>query len=564
MKKLLSIVLILSWAMLPNFSHAEAQLLIDRLKQEGMLIPEAEGIFNNEDKQSENNSPPSPVITPDASTASVTPQQKITLSPRSGTERPSENELKQLKRKLSQAQAELQMLTKKYRALTASQPQPLPELVESFRDENKQLQQQLMAAEKQITENTRRYEKQASELSAQVEALNAKVASSKLANTQIIVEQSTLDQQRKKLADRDMEIAQLTAKLTESERQSHDLTARLNSAEESASNQSKKITQLETQTQDAAKQNAALALSVKEAAAEKITLEKQRRELADNNKANTRLETQLAEAGKLQDKVIKERDEARLKLIELEKAVTQSQDEKAQSVKRFATLQTQYNTASSELDKAKHSALSLKEDSSAEARVNYASGVYYATRMRYEMKVIENAGYKFSAKALQQGMKDKLNGTLQISEEEVGKILTTLDRKVGEINNKDSERNKQKSDQFVAQAAKAKGAEKAANGVVYQVLKKGAVPLLSPNDVIRFKLNEKISTGKVISTGEIRTGQVGRLPDLMQQGVRRIGVGGKVKMIVPWQLAYGEEGIPGTIPPGVASELTIEVTGITQ
>jgi FKBP-type peptidyl-prolyl cis-trans isomerase FkpA len=100
------------------------------------------------------------------------------------------------------------------------------------------------------------------------------------------------------------------------------------------------------------------------------------------------------------------------------------------------------------------------------------------------------------------------------------------------------------------------------SGVVYRVMKKGNMPVLTAQDVIRFKLAERISTGKVISTGEIRRGRVDKLPELMQQGVRLIGSGGKVKMTVPWNLAYGEVGIPGTIPPAVASEITLEILSV--
>ncbi len=564
MKKLLSILVILLWLVFPSCLHAEAQLLIDRLKQEGMLIPEPGGIFNSTSNASEISPAPSPVVIPEAAVTAAAPAPKVTLAPASESARTSEKELAQLKRQLSKAQRELQTLTHKYRALTGSQPQRLSELAESFRDENKQLQQQLMAAEKQIAETTRRHEKQEKALSTQIETLKAEVASRAQVTAQAAVDKSALQEQRAALAVRDAEIAQLTVTLSAAEKQNSEWATRLKASDDAVLALNQQLAGLEKRVLESETQNAALIQNIKDAETEKAQLEQQQAKFADSDKAKAQLENLLAAANKSRDAAIKERDEIQLKLVERDKTLAQINTEHSQSVKRLETLEAELNKAAAALDKAKEPAFSLKKHPSEEARINYASGVYYATKVRYEMKVIENAGYAFSAKALQQGMKDKLNGTLQLSEEEVGKILTTLDRKVGEVNNRESEGNKQKSDQFVAQAAKAKGAEKSANGVVYQVMKKGTLPLLSPDDVIRFKLDERISTGKMISKGEIRAGQVGRLPDLMQQGVRRLGVGGKIKITVPWQLAYGEQGIPGTVPPGVASELTIEVTGINK
>lgn len=529
MKKLLSVIVITMCVTFPSCIYADAQLLIERLRSEGVLIPEDNLLFKNADTEKADNVPLVPAITTTAPSASVISQQQMVPVSVPRTESATSSELKQLKRKLSKTQRELQSLNKQYRALAATQSQPFAEQAEAFSDENKQLQQQLMAAEKQIAENTRRYEKQTNELSAQVDELKSKIANSMQAKSRALPDPSADARQQEKLNDRDKQIAQLTSKLVESE-----------------------------------KQNSVLSLSIKDAEAKNVLLEQQVAKLADSSKTHSQLEAQLLDAGHVRDTLMKQRDEAHQKIVELEKAVTLASDEKTQSAKQIVALEVQNKTASAELEKFKQPAFSLKKHSSEDDRANYAFGVYYATKIRHEMKAIADAGFQYSLNALKQGMKDKLNGNLQISEEEVSKALANIDQKAAEVNDRENERNKQKSDRFVELAAKVKGADKAANGAVYQVVRKGTPPLLTEGDVIRFKLSEKISTGKVMSTAEPRVGQVGRLPDLMQQGVRRLGVGGKIKITVPWQLAYGEQGIPGVVPAGVASELTIEITGINK
>ncbi|MEH0867727.1 FKBP-type peptidyl-prolyl cis-trans isomerase N-terminal domain-containing protein, partial [Phytobacter diazotrophicus] len=330
----------------------------------------------------------------------------------------------------------------------------------------------------------------------------------------------------------------------------------------------KNIAVLEKTAQVNTARTAALEQSLKEATSQKALLEQQLAKLSDSDKALT---TQLEQASKQNSEQLAQLNTAKDKIAEqfarlakLEQQAKKADEEKKQALDSLSTLQKEHDATSLELVKAKQSAYSLKKHKSEEAKINYAYGAYYAVKVLYEFKVLENAGHKFLPLAFQQGFKDKLANTMQLSEDEVGQTLTRFDQQVSAANERERVRNKKQSIQFVAQAAKVKGAERTHNGVVYQVINRGKTPLLTASDTVRFRLDEKISTGKSISVGEVRIGMVSKLPELMQQGVLRVGNGGKVRITVPSELAYGEQGIPGSVPPGVASEITLEILGIVK
>lgn len=555
MRKLLSVVVITSGVIFSGIAEADSTLLIERLQQEGMLTPEPNILFKNAGEKPESTIPPVPLLT---SSAPVT-------QPKSAAVPQQQTELGALKRKLSTTQRELQALRKQNESLKSRQPAVLTAQTEAFSDENKQLHQQLLASEKQLAENARRHEKQVVELTARAEELQTQMTHIQLVANEATSQKVLLEQQLAKQSGSDNA---LTAQLAEAEKQSATLRAELEDAKKKGTALSESIAALEKTSQESVTRTATLEQSLKEVTSQKTLLEQQ---LAKQSGSDKALTAQLEDAGKQSSEQLSQLNAANDKIAEqlarlgkLEQQVNKADEEKKQALESLATLQKQHDVTTLKLDKVQQPAYSLKAHKSEEASVNYAYGAYYAVNVLNESKIIENAGYAFLPQAFQQGLKDKMGKTMQLTEEDVRKNLSRLDQKLSEVASRDNKHNKKQGTEFVVQAAKVKGAEQVQSGVVYLVIKKGKAPVLTANDTIRFRLDEKISTGKKISAGEVRIGLVSKLPELMQQGVRRIGSGGKIRITVPSELAYGEQGIPGTVPPGVASEITIEILGIVK
>ncbi|OFY23738.1 MAG: hypothetical protein A2W98_09800 [Bacteroidetes bacterium GWF2_33_38] len=60
---------------------------------------------------------------------------------------------------------------------------------------------------------------------------------------------------------------------------------------------------------------------------------------------------------------------------------------------------------------------------------------------------------------------------------------------------------------------------------------------------------------------EFKLGQ-GQVIKGWDEGIQKMGLGDKVKLIIPYQLAYGEKGYPGAIPPKTDLTFDVELVGI--
>lgn len=206
----------------------------------------------------------------------------------------------------------------------------------------------------------------------------------------------------------------------------------------------------------------------------------------------------------------------------------------------------------------------LTENRSPAARMNYAWGAWFAAKAQQESVTLTHSGQKYLPEAFLQGFQDKFAGSLQMKSDDIEKVLQSLNKKMGDAQKNELAQNRKQAQKLLAEAAKLKGAERAANGIIYLVEKKGQGVALLSGDVIRFRVDEKLSSGKVLSRGAVHSGRISELPPLMRAGIEKVVVGGRIRIYTPAELAYGEQGIPGMVPPGVASIMTLEILGIVK
>lgn len=284
--------------------------------------------------------------------------------------------------------------------------------------------------------------------------------------------------------------------------------------------------------------------------------EKQQAAAAPQNAGQVKQLTQAKEeiSGKL-DVATKQISAQAARIATLESQLKQRTEEKAQAELKSAAPLAPQKTQGHYL---------LAENKSSAAKMNYAWGAWFAAKAQQESVTLTHSGQKYLPEAFLQGFQDKFAGSLQMKNDDIEKVLQSLNKKMGDAQKNELAQNKKQAQKLLAEAAKLKGAERTANGIVYLVEKKGQGVALLSSDVIRFRVDEKLSSGKVLSRGAVHSGRVSELPPLMRTGIEKVVVGGRIRIYTPAELAYGEQGIPGMVPPGVASIMTLEILGIVK
>jgi FKBP-type peptidyl-prolyl cis-trans isomerase FkpA len=123
------------------------------------------------------------------------------------------------------------------------------------------------------------------------------------------------------------------------------------------------------------------------------------------------------------------------------------------------------------------------------------------------------------------------------------------------------ETEKKAGDEILRKAAVEKGAVKTPSGVVYIELQAGKGPSPKPSDRVKVHYHGTLRDGTVfdssVQRGEPATFDLDGVIPCWTEGVQKMKVGGKAKLVCPGSQAYGDRGRPPAIRPGAV--LTFEV-----
>jgi FKBP-type peptidyl-prolyl cis-trans isomerase len=121
---------------------------------------------------------------------------------------------------------------------------------------------------------------------------------------------------------------------------------------------------------------------------------------------------------------------------------------------------------------------------------------------------------------------------------------------------------------YLAKAAAEKGAVRTDSGLVFIPISEGTGPSPAASDKVKVHYTGKLTDGKVFDSS-VQRGQPAEFPltgviKCWTEGVQRMKVGGKARLVCPAAIAYGDRGAGGAIPPGATLDFEVELLEIVK
>jgi FKBP-type peptidyl-prolyl cis-trans isomerase FkpA len=131
-----------------------------------------------------------------------------------------------------------------------------------------------------------------------------------------------------------------------------------------------------------------------------------------------------------------------------------------------------------------------------------------------------------------------------------------------------SEVEKKAGDAFLANAALQRGATKSSSGLVMSTLKAGSGASPSASDTVKVHYHGTLTDGTVFDSSvdrkEPATFPLNRVIPCWTEGLQKMKVGGKSRLVCPAALAYGDAGAPPRIKPGATLVFEVELLEIVK
>lgn len=108
-----------------------------------------------------------------------------------------------------------------------------------------------------------------------------------------------------------------------------------------------------------------------------------------------------------------------------------------------------------------------------------------------------------------------------------------------------------------------KNAKKTASGLIYEVLKEGKGAKPKATDTVEVHYHGTLTSGEVFDSSVDRGKKISfplnRVIKGWTEGLQLIGEGGKVRLVIPPELGYGDTGAPPKIPGGATLVFEVEL-----
>jgi FKBP-type peptidyl-prolyl cis-trans isomerase len=195
-------------------------------------------------------------------------------------------------------------------------------------------------------------------------------------------------------------------------------------------------------------------------------------------------------------------------------------------------------------------------------KVNYGIGVSIARNFKQQ-------GMEVDVNLVLKGMKDTLAGKkLLLSEDELRKTMTAyhndLRQKQMQTRKMAATDNKKEGEDFLAENKKNEGVVTLPSGLQYKILKAGEGKKPTEEDTVEVSYRGTLINGKEFdsSGSETRTFKLSEVIPGWRQALQLMPMGSKWQLVVPPDLAYGEQGMGQAIMPNTTLLFEVELVAV--
>jgi FKBP-type peptidyl-prolyl cis-trans isomerase len=161
------------------------------------------------------------------------------------------------------------------------------------------------------------------------------------------------------------------------------------------------------------------------------------------------------------------------------------------------------------------------------------------------------------------GIRDAANGKASVKLEEKQVAIQKL---VADRRSAQGAALAKKGEGYLEKALKEPGAVKTASGLIYVPLKEGTGPSPTADSKVKVAYEGKLVDGKVFDAssrhGGSATFPLGGVIPCWTEGMQKLKVGGKARLVCPAALAYGDRGAGADVPPGATLDFEVELLEI--
>lgn len=180
---------------------------------------------------------------------------------------------------------------------------------------------------------------------------------------------------------------------------------------------------------------------------------------------------------------------------------------------------------------------------------------------------LKQQNIEFDADALTAALKDAAAGKNEMSKEDMQAAMMKLQEMAMKKQQESAETNAKAGKDFLEKNKAAEGVKTTASGLQYIVVKEGAGASPKKEDTVRVHYTGTLTNGEKfdssVDRGQPAEFPVGGVIPGWTEALQLMKVGGKAKLFIPPELAYGPSGRPG-IPPNSVLIFEVELLDIVK